>query len=183
MPIEVEQKYRIADPSDVVARIIALGGAALDTVTQVDTYYAHPARDFAATDEALRIRVVGESNFVTYKGPKLDDSTKTRREIEVPLADGERAWAGYDQLLMELSFSRVAQVPKVRQRFHLQRDQQSIEVSVDAVVSVGDFLELEIIVADESEIAPAQRLIQTLAGELQLDAGERKSYLELLLGE
>ena len=49
---------------------------------QVDTYFSHPARDFAATDEALRIRSIDQENFVTYKGPKLDATTKTRREID-----------------------------------------------------------------------------------------------------
>lgn len=183
MPIEVEQKFRIADPTDVVTRIIALGAAAQTTVTQVDTYYAHPARDFATTDEALRIRRVGEANYVTYKGPKLDESTKTRREIEVPLAAGEPAYLSYDQLLTALSFRQVAQVAKTRQRFQLRREGQAIELAVDAVEQVGDFVELEIVVAQESGIEAAQRAIHHLANELQLAGGVRESYLELLLGE
>ena len=183
MPIEVEQKFRIADPHDLVNRIIALGAAAQQTLVQVDTYYAHPARDFATTDEALRMRRVGEANFVTYKGPKLDDRTKTRREIEVRLADGALTQVSYDQLLTALSFRRVAQVSKVRQLFQLQREGYSIELSVDAVEDVGDFMELEIVVAQESESAAAQQVIHSLARELQLSEGERRSYLELLLGE
>ena len=117
------------------------------------------------------------------KGPKLDERSKTRREIEIPLADGEQAHTSYDQLLGALSFQPVAQVSKVRQHFHLLRDGQSIELSVDQVQGVGDFIELEIVVADESEIAAARQLIDDLAGELRLATGERRSYLELLLGE
>ena len=67
-----------------------------------------PCRDFAQTDEALRIRTVGDTSFVTYKGPKLDATTKTRRELELPLrrrrrrrvrraAHGARLHAGGDR--------------------------------------------------------------------------------------
>lgn len=181
MSIEVEQKFSISDPNAILVRIAALGAASQQIVRQVDTYYAHPVRDFATTDEALRIRRVGESNFITYKGPKLDAATKTRREIELPLAAGKHASAGYDELLEALSFRRVAEVSKVRQIFHLQRGGQTIELSVDQVQEVGDFIELEIVVAGETEIDVAQQLLATLASELQLADNERRSYLELLL--
>ncbi len=187
MSIEVELKYPLSDPNTILTRIAALGAVAEQTVTQVDTYYAHPERDFATTDEALRIRRVGKANFITYKGPKLaatalDATTKTRREIELPLAAGERSATQWDELLEALSFRRVAEVSKVRQIFRLQRDGQAIELAVDQVQQVGDFLELEVVVGDVNEIAPAQKQIATLASELQLADAERRSYLEMLLG-
>ncbi|NOZ40264.1 MAG: class IV adenylate cyclase [Planctomycetes bacterium] len=185
MPFEVEQKYRLPDPDVILALLTALGAVAQQTVTQLDTYYAHPARDFATTDEALRIRRVGSAevakNCITYKGPKLDAATKTRREIELPLAVGEQSVTQWDELLVALSFRRVAEVSKSRQIFHLQRDGQTIELAVDNVQDVGDFIELEIVVANEAEIAPAQQKIATLASELQLEGAQRRSYLEMLL--
>jgi len=181
MPIEVEQKYRVTERSALLARIAALGAVADQTVTQVDTYYAHPLRDFAATDEALRIRRVGEANFITYKGPKLDATTKTRREIELPIAAGPASASQCDELLQSLSFSPVAEVSKVRQTFQLQRDGQAIELAVDDVKNVGNFIELEIIVTEEPQVESAQALIATLASELQLAGSERRGYLELLL--
>ena len=71
--------------------MIELGATIEPPVVQVDQYFAHPARDFAQTDEALRLRRVGKQNFITYKGSKIDATTKTRREIELPLAPGEEA--------------------------------------------------------------------------------------------
>ena len=88
MHIEVEQKFRATHSAELLARLERMGAVFAEPVVQVDLYFAHPARDFAQTDEALRIRRVGERNFVTYKGPKLDAMTKTRRELELPLADG-----------------------------------------------------------------------------------------------
>ena len=186
MPIEVEQKYRIEDANAVLAGITELGATSQTMVRQVDTYYAHPVRDFATTDEALRIRQVGESNFITYKGPKLDATTKTRREIELSLASGDAAARGYGELLEALGFSRVAEVVKIRQIYRLDRDGQTIEVSLDQVEKVGNFIEVEIVVddqpsGDEAAIEAARQVLAGLAGELQLVDSERRSYLELLL--
>ena len=181
MPIEVEQKYRIEDANAVLAGLSSLGAESQHIVQQLDTYYAHPQRDFAATDEALRIRRVGQSNFITYKGPKLDATTKTRREIELSLASGSSSADDYDELLVALGFTRVAEVSKIRQIFRLQRDDATIEVSLDQVRDLGDFIEIEIVVDEDAKIEPAQQHLAALAGELQLAGAERRSYLELLL--
>ncbi len=66
MNYEVEQKHLI---DDVVALVAALEGRGVKLgppVEQVDQYFAHPARDFAKTDEALRIRTARGESFVTY---------------------------------------------------------------------------------------------------------------------
>ena len=81
MHIEVEQKFRAAHSPELLARLQRLGATIEEPIEQIDQYFAHPVRDFAQTDEALRIRRVGDLNFVTYKGPKLDSTTKTRREL------------------------------------------------------------------------------------------------------
>ena len=125
---------------------------------------------------------MGDTSCITYKGPKLDTTTKTRRELEVPLPPGEQFATEYDQLFEALGFHRVAMVSKVRQKFQLCREGLAIELAVDQVEHVGDFVELEIVVQDEADIDHAQRQISTLASELQLENVERKSYLELLLG-
>src|SRR4029453_19590505 len=78
---EVELKFPLSDPAEVWARVAGLGVKFGPAVEQVDQYFNHPAREFAVTDEALRLRQVGVENCVTYKGPKIDKSTKTRQEI------------------------------------------------------------------------------------------------------
>jgi len=183
MSFEVEQKYRVADPAAVRRRFAQLGAEEGGTVVQVDTYYAHPNRDFAATDEALRIRRVGEKNFITYKGPKLDAMTKTRREIEFDFAAGDSGAERCDQLLQALGFRRVAEVSKSRQLSRLQRGAHSIELAVDEVREVGSFVELEIAVGQESELDEARAALATVASELGLVEVERRGYLEMLLGQ
>jgi adenylate cyclase class 2 len=178
--LEVEQKFRVSDSTALLTQLKSLGAPLGEPEIQVDRYFNHPARDFAKTDEALRIRQVGENNCLTYKGPKLDSTTKTRREIEVPIAPGESAAVRFAELLMALGFRPVAEVRKERRQTTLKHQGRTVEVVLDQVDRVGQYVELEIVV-EPSELDDAKRAIGSLAAELGLTDNERKSYLELLL--
>jgi adenylate cyclase class 2 len=180
MRLEVEQKHRVDDVAALVSKLEKRGVSIGPPVTQVDQYFAHPARDFATTDEALRIRTVGDKSFVTYKGPKLDTTTKTRRELELPLAESDADASRFRELLMALGFRPVATVRKQRRTFHVQHRAYKVEGALDACDDVGTFVELEL-QADDADIDDARATIASLAGELNLGNSERRSYLELLL--
>jgi adenylate cyclase class 2 len=177
---EVEVKFRVADLPVVEARLAELGTRFEQSIAQVDRYFGHPARDFARTDEALRIRQVGTTCFITYKGPKVDASTKTRREIELPLGEGEGLARKWTDLLLALGFAEVAEVRKRRRPGHLVWQGTGFEVALDEVERVGTFVELETI-SDEDRVDGARLLVLTLAHKLGLVGSERRSYLELLL--
>jgi adenylate cyclase class 2 len=178
--LEVELKFPLADPEQALERLAHLGVRWTGTDEQRDHYFNHPARDFAQTDEALRIRSVGERNFITFKGPKLDAATKTRREIELPLASGSEAASQFAELLMALGFRSVAEVRKSRRHGLLAWQGHEVEIARDTVERVGEFLELELI-ADDQGLDAARSCLLELAGELDLSQAERRSYLEMLL--
>jgi adenylate cyclase, class 2 len=182
MKYEVESKYRIEDAAALRRRLAALGGDLGDPNVQVDRYFNHPARDFARTDEALRIRSSGKENRITYKGPRIDAATKTRRELELPIAPGAEAVASFVELLLALGFVPVADVRKSRRLVRIAWRGANVEVAWDQVDAVGEFLELELS-ADETTLADAQRVLADLAAELRPGAPERRSYLELLISE
>ena len=184
---EVELKFRVADSPALERRLAALGAALAPAVEQADRYFAHPARDFAATDEALRLRRVGDRVAITWKGPRLDATTKTRREIELPLApaadgagDGAATIARWSDLLEALGFRPVREVAKRRRTAVVRRDGREIEVALDDVVGLGAFLEIETQAA-EAEVDAARRTIEAFARDLGCSDPERRSYLELLL--
>jgi adenylate cyclase class 2 len=180
MPIEVEQKFPVADAEALARRLMALGASAGETQEQVDGYFAHPERDFATSDEALRLRRVGAHNYLTYKGPKLDATTKTRHEIELELGTGDQAAEDAGRLLEALGFRPVAEVRKKRIHYTLAWSGQQIGVSIDRVAGLGDFVELEIMAGQEN-LDAARGAIATLADRLDLSNSERRSYLELVL--
>jgi adenylate cyclase class 2 len=181
MPLEIEQKFRVASHAPIEAVLIDRGVSLAPPITQVDCYYAHPQRDFATTDEAFRIRAVGPENYLTYKGPKLDTTTKSRVEHEVRLVDGPDAMAAIGEILRNLSFTPASIVRKQRRVGTLDRDGFSIEIALDDVRKVGTFVELEIAVADDSQADAAKAALARLATELSLTDSERRSYLELVI--
>ena len=83
MNYEVELKFRIDDPQRIAGLLDGLEATPGEIEQHRDTYFNHPARDFAETDEAFRIRSIGDDNRLTYKGPLVDKQTKTRQEVEV----------------------------------------------------------------------------------------------------
>ncbi len=177
---EVEQKFKVADLSGLEQRLAALGVAVAPAQTEVDLYFSHPSRQFAETDEALRIRRKAGQALITYKGPKVDRTTKTRREIELPLGADEESAAAWVGLLQVLHFTPVAEVFKSRRKAFTPWMGRTVEVSLDDVRDVGTYAELELVV-DEQDVEPAKTLIASLAAELDLRENERRSYLELLL--
>jgi adenylate cyclase class 2 len=178
--LEIEMKFPVPDLASLEQRL-RQGGAAADAPRRdADHYFNAPDRDFARTDEALRLRRIGPANFVTYKGPKTDAQTKTRTEVEVPLAEGDTAAEDFSRLLVYLGYRPVAVVRKQRVIFHLQREEFALEVCLDDVEGVGHYAELEILAPPE-QLEPARRVLLAVAGELGLTASERRSYLELLL--
>jgi adenylate cyclase class 2 len=180
MQFEVEQKFRVAGFADVEQSLQDLSAEIGSACEQSDCYYAHPVRDFGVTDEAFRLRHTGETNCVTYKGPKIDSTTKTRRELELPLPDGAEYREKFAAMLELLGFRLVAEVRKLRRKAFVDWLGTSIEVSLDDVVGVGTFVELELI-ATEANLEQMKQRIQSLATRLALTANERRSYLALLL--
>lgn len=176
----LEAEVKLALDADRSARLRARLGelAAVPAAEhrQVDVYLAHPSRDFAATDEALRLRLDGDELRITYKGPKLDPPRKTREEIEFPLGTGiEEARL----LLGRLGFRPVATVAK-RRAEHRLPGEPVVLVSLDEVEGLGSFCEVETaaITADAGRAVLDDALARLGLADL---APIAESYLELLL--
>lgn len=180
---EVELKFRVADLAALERRLAGLGATPQPPVDQVDGYFGHPARDFAATDEALRLRRVGDDVAITWKGPRIDATTKTRREIELDVAacgPGDATTARWTELLEALGFRQVREVAKRRRTATLEWQGSPAEIAIDHVSGLGDFVEIET-QADAATLNAARERIEALARELGCRAPEHRSYLELLL--
>lgn len=168
--LEIEAKARVRDRVALVEGIEAQGAIPQGTRIQRDVYYAHPDRDFSQTDEALRVRETGGEYRLTYKGPKLDQVTKTREELEVKIEDLDKMIG----ILTRLGFTEVGRVEKQRTSYTLG----DYRVMVDDVVGLGCYIEVE----KKAEDYEPQELIDLLA-KLGVDREdvERRSYLELIL--
>ncbi len=181
MSFEIEQKFRTPNHGEVAERLTAIGAVPGPSLEQEDTYLSHPARDFAATNEALRLRRVGHANAVTYKGPKRAGPTKTREEIEVAFADGHEALDQMRRVYERLGFRPVAVIRKTRTPYHLTWEGRAVEVGLDLAEEIGTFVEVETIASGEADLPEAQRVVLSLASKLGLTDVEPRSYLRMAL--
>lgn len=159
----------------VEERLERLGAEPQEEVVEEDTYYQHPCRDFAETDEALRLRR-SRATELTYKGPKrhAGQGVKARLEINIPLPPGSADTV--DELLRLLGFHPVAVVRKRRRYYRLG----DVSVTLDEVEGLGCFVEIEYSGPPGRDPVKA---IEEAAEKLGLSGRPRttKSYLEMLL--
>ena len=165
--MEVEVKFRYKEGVEEKVRSIA--DFVIEKLEE-DVYFNHPCRDFAATDEALRVRRDVEGIKMTYKGPKLDSETKSREEIKLNVDDFETTIA----ILRKLGFKEVRTIKKIRRIYRAG----SAIICIDEVEGLGRFVEIEV----ESESLEAKERLFEIASVLGYSRNESivESYLELL---
>ena len=165
--IEVEVKAKIRSFDEMRKMLDEIDAVKVKTEHQEDRYFNSPVKDFAQTDEALRIRETKSDDvhnlFITYKGPKIDAKSKTREEVEMGIEDADKA--------------EVRTVVKDREYYQYE----NYEISLDNVHGLEPYMEIEISLEDNSDYSKAQESIFELFEKLGITDGfERTSYLELL---
>lgn len=175
--IEVEVKAKIKDFNSVKKLLKELNAEKSHVEHQEDSYFNSPMKDFAKTDEALRIREVSTHNsskiFITYKGPKIDSKSKTREEIEVGIENSEKV----AKIFEHLGFEKAAIVIKNRTIYNFDK----YIISLDEVEGLGPYMEIETDLEDGSEFKEELNKIFDIFKKLGITDGfERTSYLELL---
>lgn len=175
--IEVEVKAKINSFEEIEEKLKKIGATKTKKEFQEDIYFNSPVVDFAKTDEALRIRTTKQKDdtniFITYKGPKIDSASKTRKEIEMGIEDSIKC----ADIFEEIGFKKVRAVKKNRQYY----EYKNFEISLDDIEGLDPYMEIEIALNDGEDYSNAQDKIFELFEKLGITDGfERTSYLELL---
>ena len=175
--IEVEVKASVKDFADVQEKLTQIGAIKIKREHQMDVYYNAPHKDFAESDEALRIREIPKNGkkriILTYKGAKMDDVSKTRKEIEVDVSDAENTGLIFENL----GFRRAASVTKDRDIYHIDE----FIITLDTVFEVGTSVEIETEAHEDKDTSESLNKIFEIYKKLGIEEGfERRSYLELM---
>ena len=191
--IEVEIKVRINNPELMRKKFEKNQGVYKFSLIHEDTYYNMPKglRDFKQTDEALRLRKslkfnINENNkdqeieyFLTYKGKKIDISTKTREEIDLIIEDLEKM----KKILNILGFQKVLTVKKERELYKFEFKNYLIEALIDYLpILKQHFIEVEYLTDTSGKIEESQKILFDFLNLLGIKKEESitKSYLELI---
>ena len=175
--IEVEVKANVKDFVSVREKLLEIGAVKIKMEHQKDIYFNAPHKDFGKTDEALRIREIpekGKKRFIlTYKGAKMDDVSKTRKEIEIDVSEAKNT----ELILENLGFRKAATVMKDRDIYHLNE----FIITLDKVYDVGTFVEIEKEAHEGDDTSKSLDNIFNIYSRLGIEDGfERRSYLELM---
>ncbi len=168
--LEIEGKFRVESPGVLRRRFHDLHLVPARIEDQRDVYYSSPHRDFAHTDEALRVRYGTNGVTLTYKGPKLPvHGMKAREEINVRIDSGNNL----ETILQRLGLLPSFIVEKKREIY----EWNGVEISLDEVQDLGTFVEIEIkgaVPHPEERIEEVKRKLKIVGSHIPL------SYLELL---
>ena len=191
--IEVEIKVKISDPDLMRKKFGENNGIYKLSLDHEDTYLNMPKglRDFRQTDEALRLRKSIEFNkdnntksqkinyYITYKGKKIDTTTKTREEIEVKINEIE----DMKTLLKLLGFREVFTVVKKRELYDFMFNDTKIEALIDYIpILEQHFVEVELITESLDNVEKSKEILFEFLNKFGIKKQEsiRKSYLELI---
>lgn len=190
MQYEVEMKFPVKD-REALERIVFQNPGL--TVEELDLYFQHPCRDFAKTDEGFRVRCQdyegGESQcFLTYKGPKIDPETKTRKEIDIPIFRND--FEKLCEMCSALGFHEAGRVRKIRTSAPFPFQGREFHVCLDFLPDLASrnlpctFFEIETL-CDAVDLANARndifRFTHSLDAQGVLGESVRKGYLEMIL--
>ncbi|MBY8980504.1 MAG: class IV adenylate cyclase [Candidatus Lokiarchaeota archaeon] len=192
--IEVEIKVKISDPILIRKKFEDFNGVYKLSLQHEDTYFNMPKglRNFKQTDEALRLRKSIEFDrvnkelaqkinyFITYKGKKIDKTTKTREEIEVKIDEIE----DMKNLLKLLGFREVFTVIKERELYDFKFKNTRIEALIDYIPILEQyFVEVELITESYKSVDENKKLLFQFLENFGIKKQEsvRLSYLELIV--
>ena len=163
----VELKARDAQPRRSLERSRALGAEDRGELRQRDTYFAAPRGRLK-----LRQQEPGGAQLIAYERPDAATARESRYRI-APVADPE---ALRDALDTALGTTVV-----VDKRRHLLV-WEGVRIHLDDVEGLGDFVELEGVAAENSDLAREGALVDRLRAELAIAeaAIEPAGYADLL---
>jgi adenylate cyclase class 2 len=183
MKFEAELKAYADDFAPVIEKLEEVGAELISKRTEKDTYFSHPIRDFAKTDEALRLREIKELSGepsappifeLTFKGAKIHSGSKSREEYTVRLNESSEA----KEILEQLGCKIVTTVRKIRTMYSYN----GFTICHDEVDGLGNFIEIEKILESDIELDNTVEAMREIIKDLfGLERFERRSYMELLL--
>lgn len=171
MGIEIEVKFRLADPAAIREKVLSAGAEAIGAVLEENTYFDTSDARLRQSDCGLRIRTVrpldggsGRSTL-TYKGPRRAGELKIRTEEETAIDSPAAA----REILSALGYKATVSFQKRRESFRLG----AARIELDELPGLGFFMEIE---ADDEKTVQAARKILDLTGGPTIT----KTYVEIV---
>jgi len=164
----IEIKARIDSVEALLPRALAVAGGTPERIQQDDTFFPVPMG-------RLKLRQFGDGSAELIHYHRADSTdAKASDYVRVPVPD--------PAALREALTRALGHLGRVRkQRLLLLAG--ATRIHLDRVEGLGDFMELEVVLAEGQSDAEGQRIADTLMAELGLADAERiaGAYMDLLI--
>ena len=170
MARNVEIKARVSDLAALADKVVAIAHDGPTLIEQEDTF-------FQCTHGRLKLRALSptEGELIYYE--RADDAgPKESRYVRTPCADPDRL---KEVLGRALGIRGV--IRKRRRLYHVGRTR----IHLDQVEDLGDFLELEVVLREDQDVADGADTARRIMNELGVaEAGlVPQAYIDLLVPE
>ncbi len=167
---EVEQKFKCDDLQVIARRLDELGSQPfMQGGSETDIYFDLPNRQLSLSNQALVIREMVPSNrvLIISKGPGLDECMSLET----------KGFADACQMFSGLGYQQIRSIKKARDVHFLDK----CHVTLDELDGFGAFVEVAIMVEEESQLADAKRLVDEAVQLLGLSPRnlETSSYAQM----
>jgi len=167
MARNVEIKCKVANRFAIEQRVALLADSGPEILFQVDQFFESP-------NGRLKLRTINQqqSELIFYRRPNLP-GPKISQYQRVPIELAEEM-----SLLLSAALEPVATVAKRRTLYLVGQTR----VHLDRVEQLGDFLELEVVLTPDQDIAIGNEIATSLCEALGLSASDLVdvSYVDLL---
>lgn len=172
MSVEIELKLRVESHGPVRQRLKEVGAGFLEAVLETNHIYDRPDGLLRKRGCGLRMRSAvpldgaASRATLTFKGPRLATTLKSREELEIGVSDAE----ALARMLEGIGFVRILRYEKRRESWELD----GCRIELDEPARLGLFVEIE---------GPNERTILAVQGKLRLDHAREipTSYVGMLV--
>jgi adenylate cyclase class 2 len=174
--IEIERKFRLSTTAaQKIKQKLEEKYGNLETIHQVDKVFLlgiDSFKDFTVGMPVVRLRTEGSITKLTYKRAINDSGDSLEHELGVESAQIMEA------ILLETDFRVVTSVVKDR----IEVSNGDFTYALDHVEKLGDFIEIEVVTEDPSQLHEIEKRIMVAADELELSEAdiENKKYDQLI---
>lgn len=162
--MEVEAKFQVDDFSRLKSTLLNLGARQGKKVVEKDIYFT-PFNDI----ESLRVRHTDIGAKVTYK--RYDKQAEAQVALELETEAGPKI----EDILLAVGHNKVFEKVKTREYFRMG----NVTISLDDVVGLGKFVEVEYIGETEKGILEIKKAVKQLG--LNWDDRVKSTYTAMLL--
>jgi len=136
---EIELKVLDIDRKQLEKKVVTLGAKKVFDGLMITQVYDFPDGSVQKAKDLIRLRLKGDTSFITYKRFIDRDDVKARDEFEVQVSDFDAA----DEILRGLGLNKTLRIIKERVSYRLDDVQFEFDRHLEEYAFIPDFLEIE----------------------------------------